>query len=73
MKLTAKQLKESLRLSKINSESLYFTIKGVRYMKVGTRRNDNGSYSHNIKNLDMAYGFTRYKWVGDGALKEILK
>lgn len=68
-----KSIKESLRLSKINEESLYFTIKGVRYMKTGSTINSNNSCTIRVKNLDMPYGFNRFKEIGETTLKELLK
>jgi len=47
---TKAELEESLRLSKINNDSRYFTIKGVKYEITGNVTTTGGKLMHHIKN-----------------------
>lgn len=47
---TKRELEESLRLSKINNDSRYFTIKGVKYEITGNVTTTGGKLMHHIKN-----------------------
>jgi transcription elongation factor GreA-like protein len=47
---TKQQLEESLRLSNINNDSRYFTIKGVKYELTGNVTTPGGKLMHHIKN-----------------------
>ena len=64
--------KKSLKLSKQNDDSRYFTVKGILFEMVGTKINSNGSYTVTIKNTTMK-GFNAYKEVGAEKLDQILK
>jgi len=47
---TKQELEESLRLSNINNDSRYFTIKGVKYELTGNVTTTGGKLMHHIKN-----------------------
>ena len=47
---TKAELDESLRLSNINNDSRYFTIKGVKYELTGNVTTPGGKLMHHIKN-----------------------
>jgi hypothetical protein len=47
---TKRELYESLRLSNINNDSRYFTIKGVKYELTGNVTTPGGKLMHHIKN-----------------------
>ena len=47
---TKQELEESLRLSNINNDSRYFTIKGVKYELTGNVTTPGGKLMHHIKN-----------------------
>ena len=47
---TKRELDESLRLSNINNDSRYFTIKGVKYELTGNVTTPGGKLMHHIKN-----------------------
>ena len=47
---TKRELEESLRLSNINNDSRYFTIKGVKYEITGNVTTTGGKLMHHIKN-----------------------
>ena len=47
---TKRELEESLRLSNINNDSRYFTIKGVKYELTGNVTTPGGKLMHHIKN-----------------------
>jgi len=47
---TKQQLDESLRLSNINNDSRYFTIKGVKYELTGNVTTTGGKLMHHVKN-----------------------
>ena len=47
---TKAELEESLRLSKINNDSRYFTIKGVKYEITGNITTTGGKLMHHVKN-----------------------
>ena len=47
---TKAELEESLRLSNINNDSRYFTIKGVKYELTGNVTTPGGKLMHHIKN-----------------------
>ena len=47
---TKAELEESLRLSKINNDSRYFTIKGVKYEITGNVTTTGGKLMHHVKN-----------------------
>jgi len=47
---TNRELEESLRLSNINNDSRYFTIKGVKYELTGNVTTPGGKLMHHIKN-----------------------
>jgi hypothetical protein len=49
-KLTQKAKEDMLELSKENDKLKYFTMDGVLWKLIGTKCNDNGSYSNTIKN-----------------------
>jgi hypothetical protein len=48
--LTQKAKEDMLELSKENDKLKYFTMDGVLWKLIGTKCNDNGSYSNTIKN-----------------------
>jgi hypothetical protein len=48
--LTKKQHEDMLELSKENDKLKYFTMDGVLWKLIGTKCNDNGSYSNTVKN-----------------------
>ena len=47
---TKQELEESLRLSNINNDSRYFTIKGVKYEITGNVTTTGGKLMHHVKN-----------------------
>ena len=47
---TKQELEESLRLSEINNNSRFFTIKGVKYELTGNVTTPGGKLMHHIKN-----------------------
>ena len=47
---TKQELEESLRLSNINNDSRYFTIKGVKYELTGNVTTTGGKLMHHVKN-----------------------
>jgi len=47
---TKAELEESLRLSNINNDSRFFTIKGVKYELTGNVTTPGGKLMHHIKN-----------------------
>jgi len=47
---TKQELEESLRLSKINNDSRYFTIKGIKYEITGNVTTTGGKLMHHVKN-----------------------
>ena len=47
---TKQELEESLRLSNINNDSRFFTIKGVKYELTGNVTTTGGKLMHHIKN-----------------------
>ena len=47
---TKRELEESLRLSKINNDSRYFTIKGIKYEITGNVTTTGGKLMHHVKN-----------------------
>jgi hypothetical protein len=49
-------------------KDLFFTVKGVKFMKVGTRKCDNDSWQHDIKNCVTG----KYSKIGDEKLERIL-
>ena len=73
---TKQQLEESLRLSKINNDSRYFTIKGVKYEITGNEETKGGKLMHHVLNTETGTYKRDDKGniipVSDVRLKEIL-
>ena len=73
---TKQQLDESLRLSNINNDSRYFTIKGVKYEITGNEETKGGKLMHHVLNTETGTYKRDDKGniipVSDVKLKEIL-
>ena len=73
---TKAELEESLRLSKINNDSRYFTIKGVKYEITGNEETKGGKLMHHVLNTETGTYKRDDKGniipVSDVKLKEIL-
>ena len=73
---TKAELEESLRLSNINNDSRYFTIKGVKYEITGNEETKGGKLMHHVLNTETGTYKRDDKGniipVSDVRLKEIL-
>ena len=73
---TKQQLEESLRLSNINNDSRYFTIKGIKYEITGNEETKGGKLMHHVLNTETGTYKRDDKGniipVSDVRLKEIL-
>lgn len=52
-----------------NTDHLYFTIKGVKFLKDGIKQNKNGSWTVSVKNCNTG----KFKNIGFNDLEKLLK